>query len=719
MTEYVSSSSSINKYISSSRFDFMAKLLYIKYYNFNKIEYFKTLYEKHILTFNGGWEYPGTKTNIKQFLKCFDDLIDRIKKNGFDKKYPIPIGNNNVIINGAHRLLICYMLKIEPIINIIDSEIGCCNYNYQFFLNRKGDKPKLERKYADTMALEYIKHNKNIRAMIVYPIVFTQNKLFEIFNIINQYGYIYYNKTVQLTNNGFNNLVKELYRGEKWIGGLFPPGYSPGGKSNLCISKSKDYPTILILIDMNDLSKCIELKEKCRKIFNLGKNSLHISDYTNDTFRISSSLLNENSIHFLNNGTNDISSNTKEYLNMYFDSIKDNNDDYCLTSSLILELYNIRKSKDIDYLHKNDYELNIPNIDVHKGKWLSYYNENKSDIIYNPDNHFYINGYKFAKIEVIKNMKINRNELKDRNDLILINKTFSSKNIINIKFECSWGETSCSLLEKYKLFNKNNNTTWKNIICDPSKKIDYIICLDNVPNYIKKENYSKIICFPREPTNRIKIYNPPILKNFTYDNLFHVVTYPQFINKNYDDLIKLEYNEKQHSKIFSSIISNKKNGNGYILRRNVLLKLSKKYPELCDMYGSGWNNELGKSYKGELGFYHNKNKHISNTKYDALINYKYSLCIENCSLNNYFTEKITDTILCWCVPIYYGCPNISKYFPEHSYYYVDITKPDYIEEIEKIISREITQENINALTKARKLILDKYNIWNVISECVL
>ena len=30
---------------------------------------------------------------------------------------------------------------------------------------------------------------------------------------------------------------------------------------------------------MNDVNKCIELKEKCRELYNLGKHSLHMSDY--------------------------------------------------------------------------------------------------------------------------------------------------------------------------------------------------------------------------------------------------------------------------------------------------------------------------------------------------------------------------------------------------------------------------------------------------------
>ena len=143
-----------------------------------------------------------------------------------------------------------------------------------------------------------------------------------------------------------------------------------------------------------------------------------MSDYSSDTYRISSSLLNTNSIHFLNNGTNDISESTKNLLKTYFENNVD--EDYCLTSSLILEMYGLRKANDVDYLHKNDKKLE--NFGLHSGVWLEYYKENKDDIIYNPSNYFYFNGLKFASLKVVKEMKNNRKEPKDINDLKLISK---------------------------------------------------------------------------------------------------------------------------------------------------------------------------------------------------------------------------------------------------------------------------------------------------------
>jgi len=406
-----------------SRFDLMAKYLYVKSKDKNlQTNFFKHLYHKHLITFNGCMELPDTtigeqsiaKTNITIFMDTFNKLIENIKHNGYDERFPVPIGNNGVIINGAHRLVTSYYYDVIPK-TVSMNETGNTGYNYNFFLNRES-KPKLEQHYADAMALEYIKHNPSVRTMIIYPSAYNMDIIKKIIEIINSYGYIYYHKFVMLTTKGVNNLIKEQYRGEDWIGGLFPKGWSPGGKASRCVINNPVNPVLYISICMNDVNKCIELKEKCRGMYNLGKHSLHMSDYTSDTFRISSALLNKNSIHFLNNGTNDISDETKKLLQLYFK--QDITEDYCLTSSLILEMYGLRKANDIDYLHKDDDKLD--GFGLHSGEWLTHYGIAKDDIVYDPDNHFYFNGLKFASIDVVKKMKQNRKEKKDLADLQLI-----------------------------------------------------------------------------------------------------------------------------------------------------------------------------------------------------------------------------------------------------------------------------------------------------------
>ena len=410
-----------------SRFDFMAKYLYVKQYDKRyNTNFFIDLYKAHINTFNGAYELPDitiqnntiTKQNMGDFIKIFDELIGDMKKNGYNKQYPIPVDQTGIIENGAHRLLTAYYYNIQPEMKYISGKGQ--HYDYNFFLQRQG-KPALERIYADTMALEYIKHNPNQRCMILYPNAYDSNKIQKIIPIIKQYGYIYYHKEIKLSPNGLINLIKELYRGEEWIGGLFPSS-GGDGKFRLCYANN---PIIYISISMFDVTKLIEMKEKCRQIYNLGKHSLHVSDYISDTWRISAALLNENSIDFLNNGTNNISQHTKELLTTYFKEIeknRDNMEDFCLTSSLIMEMYNLRQAKDIDYLHKANKIIEAENIGIHDDKWLSYYHIHKDEIIYNPQNHFYVNGYKFATLDVIKKMKENRGEPKDIKDLVLMNK---------------------------------------------------------------------------------------------------------------------------------------------------------------------------------------------------------------------------------------------------------------------------------------------------------
>ena len=48
-------------------------------------------------------------------------------------------------------------------------------------------------------------------------------------------------------------------------------------------------------------------------------------------------------------------------------------------------------------------------------------------------------------------------------------------------------------------------------------------------------------------------------------------------------------------------------------------------------------------------------------KAEGLAPYRFSVVIENVRERNYFTEKLIDAVLCRCVPIYWGCPNIGDF----------------------------------------------------------
>ena len=286
----------------------------------------------------------------------------------------------------------------------------------------------------------------------------------------------------------------------------------------------------------------------------------------------------------------------------------------------------------------------------------------------------------------------------------------------NIIFYSSWENNPEKLLNRYSKMTPNNLGIWNNLKGVTNiNNADYIVFLEGIPNNFNPsllKNIKDILCFPREPFGDKNWEKLSLKYGYTYNNHYHVVTDPQFINKTYDELT-FDYNKRD--KLLSAVVSNKNLGPSYELRRNFFIKLSTIYPDICDIYGAGWTNEIGSSYKGSLGHYHNKN--INNTsKYDALKNYKYTICIESCVRKNYFSEKFTDAILSGCIPIYFGCPNISDYFPNDCYYVVDINDINCYEKIMDIINKPVSEENISALKKAHELILNKYNIWSTVQN---
>ena len=68
------------------------------------------------------------------------------------------------------------------------------------------------------------------------------------------------------------------------------------------------------------------------------------------------------------------------------------------------------------------------------------------------------------------------------------------------------------------------------------------------------------------------------------------------------------------------------------------------------------------------------------------------------------------------MPIYCGCPNILEYFPKDSLYVIDIEKANVMVEVREILKKPITDKYIAAMKKARGLMWDKYNLFEVVHE---
>lgn len=270
--------------------------------------------------------------------------------------------------------------------------------------------------------------------------------------------------------------------------------------------------------------------------------------------------------------------------------------------------------------------------------------------------------------------------------------------MIKVFLLTGWGESSTNVLRRISSQTPGCSGKWKNLVgTDSFSDADYYVVLENtnVSTPIDRTIYIK-----REPDFISPSSNLPYKHIIDFDVTNGGVTY--WLDKTYDELKALTYPRK--NKLISCIVSNK-----HSHRRKYIQDLFKYNPNI-DMYGRGHDaSHYGDSYKGELNY-------NGKCKFQGLVDYAYSIVLENSAQKNYWTEKLADAYLAWCVPIYWGCPNIDDFFPKGSYRLLDFESRNPIKEITKVATVPITNEEIELLHTCRELILDEYNIWEVINK---
>jgi len=106
-------------------------------------------------------------------------------------------------------------------------------------------------------------------------------------------------------------------------------------------------------------------------------------------------------------------------------------------------------------------------------------------------------------------------------------------------------------------------------------------------------------------------------------------------------------------------------------------------------------------------------------KAEAMDPFRYHIAIENHIEAGHWTEKIADCFLAYCVPFYFGPPDILDYFPKGSIIPIDIFD---IEGAAEIIRHEIKdgsyEARLPAIIEARTKVLNDYNLMNKVASIV-
>lgn len=414
--------------INHKRLDVIVKYLFAKEileHNDYTTDCYKDLYIRHILMRTMGIEPIDLKGNVSSkckiddYLESFNNLIQDIKNNGYDKDFPIPIANNGLLSNGAHRLAASLALGndvcIEP------AEIGF-GWGFDWFCQNgfnTEDKQRILKGFVDTKA-------ENCSIFVVWNPLFKY--LDNVKSIINKYFDIVGDVELDFEDNyiAFTNVILEIYE----------PNISKTNDETVILEKAKllqaSYLNFKVIVvtnqDKNQDKDIFELTKACkdeiRNLFNhvLPKEcfcTVHSSDCEAETKYLAAILLSPNNIKHLKMRL------STEYANNFVQEVRSlsrflqtkgiPSNEVSVIGTGVLTALGIQKefNSDIDFIIDHKYRENYgwgavklsDKYDIGVSSKLANGPIHDNIIIYNDEYHFWFKGIKFANLEIIKDRK--------------------------------------------------------------------------------------------------------------------------------------------------------------------------------------------------------------------------------------------------------------------------------------------------------------------------
>jgi hypothetical protein len=282
------------------RIDLIAKLKYIEYReNGWDLDFIKEIYTAHIEAFsNGSYTEPGndSKNSINKYFNVFNYLIDNIKHSGLDNQISvIPVGKNNVILDGAHRVAIAAYFNLK--VPIIRFDNLYADFGVEFFRNRL-----LKLEYINYLVMEYCKLKNNLYFVCTWPGL-EENSLIKS-NQKNEWKVIYRNK-VKISYEGLQNLLNRIDSNLDWK-----------DEDN----DGDNYLTIYLL-ECDYFSKISELKAS---IQDNSKHFIYITNNQKETIKLANILLIQYSVDLLNRGNSTTYSELQSWTKRKVRNIKHN-----------------------------------------------------------------------------------------------------------------------------------------------------------------------------------------------------------------------------------------------------------------------------------------------------------------------------------------------------------------------------------------------------------
>lgn len=451
-------------YFHANRFDIIIKVVYMYFHVVLKHvpKCILLAYTEHLRILNGFKEHCfdqddrkigysklcPPKISSEDYVTSYQNFISNVANVGINpSQNSICVDKNGFLVNGAHTLSSSIVLS-QPVYVQHLSYVNMFAYDYMFFQTRG-----LQTTISDMVLLEFMKIQLklNLTSQISILALFShdEEKAKIMRSILrskcSKDGFIIYEKEVDITKRGIPELAMHMYGLQSWI-------LAKIRNINERISKSGLARVRFFFFSGRSNTELTSCKSEIRTLYGEGKSSVHIADTPQEAVTLAKMILNNNSLHLINNGketnkcrhiSSEISKRSllSEISNL--PGLYEPREDIMLDSGQVLDFYGIRKGTDVDVLFL--YNIDHTIIGHFNGRFYDAHgfasdatgntrpwgedhlskNVTRWDLFYDPMNYGYCYGIKFASLKEVIRYKSKRNEPnKDVIDIKLIQSLF-------------------------------------------------------------------------------------------------------------------------------------------------------------------------------------------------------------------------------------------------------------------------------------------------------
>jgi hypothetical protein len=423
--------------------------LIVKYYLFSEIhkgcitQESVSLYEKHLLKRTGLSEPPdwfgkaSKKVGLDLHLDMCQHLYASMKICGFLKSFAVPVVGRE-ISNGAHRLACSLVLERQPEFRLLLGKeaamVKSRSWGFEWFRDNEFSETEIRKLLEGFSRI----HKNRVGVFVLFAPA--KEKWEEIQEFISsKFDSVGHTDIMLGDRTAFRESIFDIYQ-DLNIGGVIER------KADLL---SNHETTFRVVIVHNTNQRCHVFNEKMTamkaQIRELASNlvdpklflTIHAGSSVEENNYLVNLFLSHNNLSSLSQKKTAFSDEMRSWLNELLFTLKKNDiplSSCCIVGSSSMEIFNIRKSTDIDIVVSSEVRVRFEspgpvslseNVDivsigyprVRMGELIS-----DDDLVDNSDFHFYVRGIKFSNLKVVYDRKkVSRRE-KDIKDVELIDK---------------------------------------------------------------------------------------------------------------------------------------------------------------------------------------------------------------------------------------------------------------------------------------------------------